>query len=234
MAAVSPLVRGPGGLDRGLHPGDTVLLSRSITPISTVGAGTWTAAAMASGYIRRTGPTAGYTDTTDTADNVLRQLRGNAPGPASIVGMSLEFTVANTVAFLNTVAAGRGVVLGTVGGVLNIPVSASKDFLLTIQNDSPEVTLPINAGTGNTTVTFSLAPGQSALPIGPAPGAINITPGMVMTASGGTALTAGTVVAGLRMGQGGIIGVIASANVPAGTTAIIFSPKMELNNVGLD
>lgn len=233
MAAVNAIVRGPGGLERSLHPGDSVLLSKTITPITTVGAGTWTAAAMASGYIRRTGPTAGYTDTVDSADNVLRFLRGNAAGPASIVGLSLEFTVANTVAFLNTVAAGRGIVLGVAGGVLNIPVSASKDFLLTIQNDSPEVTLPVVA-TGNATVTFALNPGQSAFPIGPSPGAINITPGMIMTAGNGTALAANSTVVSVRMGQGGIIGVTCSVNVAANVTSMIFSPKMELNNVGLD
>lgn len=234
MAAVNPVVRSAGGLERNLHPGDTVLLARSITAITTAGNGTWTAAAMASGYIRRTGPTAAYADTLDTADNILRLLRGNASGPASLIGLSLEFTVANTVAFVNTVTAARGIVLGTVGGALNIAASQSKDFLLTIQNDSLEVTVPIVAGTGNTTVTFALAPGQNAFPIGNAPGALNLTPGMLMTTGGGSGIVAGATIVAIRQGQGGIIGVTCSNNVPAGTTAVIFSPKMELNNIGLD
>ena len=40
------------------------------TPITTAGAGTLTAAAMVGGLIPRTGPTAGFTDTTDTAANI--------------------------------------------------------------------------------------------------------------------------------------------------------------------
>ena len=234
MAGVNQVVRGPGGLERGLHPGDSVLLSKSITTISTVGAGVWTAAAMCSGYIRRTGPTAGYTDTTDTANNVINQLKGNSVAPATMVGLSLEFTVANTVAFLNTVAAGRGVVLGSLGGVLNIPVSGSKDFLLTIQNDSPEVTVQ-GVATGNTVFTFSQPPGQSAFPMGPAPGALNITPGMIISLGSGTGgPAASSTVTGLVLGQGGIIGVRCSVNIAATVTGLIFSPKMELNNVGLD
>jgi hypothetical protein len=234
MASVIPTVRGPGGFERNLAPGDSVLIARSITDISTVGAGTWTAAAMASGYIRRTGPTAAYADTLDTGQNILNYLRGNAPNAPSLVGLSLEFTVANTVAFLNTVTASRGIILGTAGGVLNIPVSASKDFLLTIQNDSPEITVQ-GVATGNTTFTFTLPTGQSALPLGSAPGSVNITPGMLVTAGGGSgSVTAGSTVTSIKLGQGGIVGLVCSSNIGAGITALILSPRLELNNVGLD
>lgn len=234
MAAVTPLVRGPGGFERGMYPGDTALLARSITAISTVGAGIWTATAIASGYIRRTGPTAAYADTLDTANNIINSLKGNSPGVASMIGLSLEFTVANTVAFINTVTAARGIVLGTVGGALNIAASQTKDFLLTIQNDSQEVTIP-GIATGNTTFTFSLQPGQSALPIGPAPGSFNITPGMIVTAGGGTgAVGANATVVSVKLGQGGIVGIVCSVNIAATITALIFSPRLELNNVGLD
>jgi len=232
MAATLTVCRGPGGLERTVHPGDTQLFPKSIVTIPTVGAGTWTAAAMLSGYVRRTGSIAAYTDTTDTSANIMAALRGNAIAPVSMVGLSFEFTVANTVNFLLTLAVGRGVILGVQGGATTIAGLQSKDYLVTIQNDSPEVTVPIVPGSGNNVVTFALAPGQSAFPIGPAPGSLNITSGMHVTSGGGTALT--TAVLGLRYGQGGLIGVTTVNNVPVGTTAIVFSPKLEINNVGLD
>ena len=234
MASVVPTVRGPGSFERNLAPGDTVLLARSITTISTVGNGTWTAAAMASGYIRRTGPTAAYADFLDTGQNILNYLRGNAPAPHTLVGLSLEFTVANTVAFLNTVSTNRGIVLGTQGGVLNIAASQSKDFLLTIQNDTPEQTIQ-GVATGNATFTFTLPAGQSALPMGSAPGSVNITPGMLIAAGGGTgAIGAGATVTSIKLGQGGVVGLVCSNNIAATITAVIVSPRLELNNIGLD
>jgi hypothetical protein len=50
-------------------PGDSVLDQTQVFPITTVGAGTLTAAALLAGIIERTGPVAGYNDTLETADN---------------------------------------------------------------------------------------------------------------------------------------------------------------------
>lgn len=73
--------------------------------ISTVGAGTLTAASIVGGLIMRTGPTGAYTDTTDTATAILALLKDPA------VGMSWEFTHVNGVAYACTLAGGTGVTL---------------------------------------------------------------------------------------------------------------------------
>lgn len=233
MAAVIPVVRRPGGMEGSVHPGDVVLQSKTFSAITTAGAGVLTAAAIAGGLIRRTGPTAAYNDTFDSADAILKAYRGNAPFPESMVGLSGELYIANGVAFASTFVAGRGIILGTQGGsTAGVAASGTMDLMLLIRNDTPEITLPINAGSGNTVVTFTLPPGMTAFKMGPAPDAVMVTVGMSMTSGGGTALTAGTLVSGIRMGQGGIIGVTASQNIPAGTTSIIFSPTIEINNVG--
>lgn len=75
------------------------------TAISTVGAGTLTAASIVNGLIMRTGPTTAYTDTTDTATAILALLDGPA------IGDSWEFTHVNGVAFACTLAAGADVTL---------------------------------------------------------------------------------------------------------------------------
>lgn len=73
--------------------------------ITTVGAGTLTAAGIVGGLIMRTGPTGAYDDTTDTAVNIIALLDNPA------VGDSWEFTHVNGVAFIATMVAGVGVTL---------------------------------------------------------------------------------------------------------------------------
>lgn len=229
---VNPVVRRSGGMDGELRPGDSFATSKIFNTIATVGAGIWTGTAIAGGIIRRTGPTAAFIDTTDTAQNIMTALRGNSPAPISMNGLSIELYFANTVAFAHTFAAGRGVIAGTLGGSLNVAASQTKDYLITIKNDTPEITMPMTVVSGGT-VNFVLPPGMTAFKLGPAPDAIQITPGMSVTGVGST-VTAGTVVTGLRYGQGGIIGVVCSTAISGANTALIFSPTIEFNNVGLD
>jgi hypothetical protein len=231
MPAVIPSVRRPGGFEDQAYPGDSILSTKVFSQITTVGNGTLTGAAIAGGLIRRTGPTAAYTDTFDTSQNILTALRGNSPLPETMVGLSAELYIANGVAFAATIAAGRGVVLGTQGGATS-PIAASgiMEYLLTIKNDTPEITMSCNIAPTGTSVLFALPPGMTAFKMGPAPDAVLVTPGMAMT---GTGVSAGTTVTGLILGQGGITGVRTSANVNAGTNiSIIFSPVIEVNNVG--
>ncbi len=101
------------------------------TAISTVGAGTLTAAALVGGQIARTGPTGGFTDTTDTAANIVAALGGvfNA-------GETFVTRIKNATMYTETLAAGAGVTLpgtilvpqlsvgayfGTVGGTAASP-----------------------------------------------------------------------------------------------------------------
>lgn len=75
------------------------------TAITTVGAGTLTAAALVGGQITRSGSTAAYTDTTDTAVNIVAAL------PLLVVGGTFFIRIKNATAFTETIAAGTGVTL---------------------------------------------------------------------------------------------------------------------------
>jgi hypothetical protein len=103
------------------------------TPIATAGNGTLTAAAVLGGQIARTGPVAAFTDTTDTAANLVAGLGGFQAGQAFL------FMVKNGTAFVQTLAGGTGVTLpaailvppfsagwyfGTVGGTAAAPTVA--------------------------------------------------------------------------------------------------------------
>ena len=92
------------------------------TAITTVGAGTLTAAALAGDVITRSGSTAAYTDTTDTAANIV------AAVPNASIGQSWEVTIKNTVAFAQTLAGGTSV---TLSGQTVIPPNSAGRFLLT-------------------------------------------------------------------------------------------------------
>lgn len=101
------------------------------TPISTVGNGTLTAAALIGGQIGRTGPTVAYTDTTDTAAAIVAALGG------FVAGQTFIARIKNATKFVQTLAAGAGVTLvpaapvvpplscgnyfGTVGGTAASP-----------------------------------------------------------------------------------------------------------------
>lgn len=94
----------------------------SNTAISTVGAGTLTAAGLAGGVVTRSGSVAAYSDATDTAANIIAAL------PNGNVGQSWEVTIKNTVAFAQTITAGSGV---TLSGQTVIPPNSVGRFLLT-------------------------------------------------------------------------------------------------------
>jgi hypothetical protein len=104
------------------------------TAITTVGNGTLTAAALVGGQIARTGPTAAYTDTTDTAVAIAALL-----GPGFTAGEIVPLVIKNATAFPQTLAGGTGVTLpatvivppfsvgayyGTLGGTSAAPTVA--------------------------------------------------------------------------------------------------------------
>jgi hypothetical protein len=88
---------------------------------AAVGA-TLTAAQLLAGVIVRSGPTAAFTDTTDTASAIQAAL-----GYGSSYGQSLLFTIENNAAFSLTLANGTGV---TVAGVTTVGANSFGVFLL--------------------------------------------------------------------------------------------------------
>lgn len=225
------------GMQRVAYPGDLIAGGEAIAAgaISTVGAGSLTGSAIAAGLITRTGPTAGYTDTTDTAQNILTALAGNTPASDIVPGTTFRLMFFNTVAFLATLAVGRGVTLGAFGsGVTNVQASGVREYLLTVLNSSLETALNCVTTNASPVVTFVLPPGTTSLPMGavPNPAGLTITPGMIVT---GTGIPAGTTVVGVTQGQGGVIGVTLSANAtatsPAGGVSLTFSPSIRIDGL---
>lgn len=103
------------------------------TAITTVGAGTLTAAALMSGLIMRSGPVGAYNDTTDTATAIL------ALWDSPAVGSSVDFTIVNGVAFALTMVAGAGI---TLAGVTAIAASAVRKYRMHITNvGTPAITI---------------------------------------------------------------------------------------------
>ncbi len=97
---------------------------RVITALSTVGAGTITAAGIVGGISSRTGSQSGspFTDTTATADLII------AAKPNAAIGQSWEYTYQNTTNAVATITGGTGV---TVSGITAVNAGYSARYLVT-------------------------------------------------------------------------------------------------------
>lgn len=238
MSAIRLMGQRGDVMDSLVQVGDVVVSAETLTPgiITTAGAGTLTAAAIASGFIVRTGPVAGVTDTTDTSTNILAALAGNNPYAVLSPGTTFRLRYINKVAQIITFAAGVGCIAGAAGSaVLDVAASQVRDYIVTIKNATPAVTLQSNTTNASAVVTFVFPSGTSAWPLGQAanPQGITITPGMTVS---GTGITAGTTVLGVTYGQGGITGITLSANATAtsvsGGVALTFLPTIQFDGIG--
>lgn len=231
MAALRPTGLKGGIGEEMLMPGDIMLGGESMSSgaLATAGSGTWLAAAIASGIIYRTGPGGAFTDTTDTAANIIAALAGNNPYAAIIPGSTLRLTLINTVAFAHTFAAGAGVIAGV--GVLSAAASSVREYLVTILALGPVSTLPATTTNGLPTITFVQPIGQTAFPL-TGYNALNIVAGMSVSGAG---IPASTTVLGTIQGQGGLIGVTLSANATATVatpgTALTFTPSVKIDGI---
>lgn len=121
------------------------------TAITTVGAGTLTAAALLGGLITRTGPVAAFTDTTDTAAAIV-----TAIGSFN-VGATFNIIIKNATAFVQTIQAGSGVTLpatlligpfqeaeyyGVLGGTAAAPTVTFGHLLTTSISLAPSISNP--------------------------------------------------------------------------------------------
>lgn len=229
MPGFRPLGLASDVTGREIMPGDTLLGGEAKADVTTVGAGTWPAAAIVGGILRRTGPVAGYADTTDTADNIIAALAGNGPAANVVPGSSWHFTFINTVAFAMTLTLGTGVQTGF--GTINCALSLVREYLVTVINATRQSSQNCTTTNGSTTINFVLPAGMSSLPIGPAANAVNITPGQLVT---GTGIAANTKVAQLIYGVGGVTGVVldtAATATNAVGTSITFSPVVQLDGI---
>lgn len=218
---------------RMIAPGDLVLGGESLLAgaIATVGNGTWTGAAIATGIINRTGPTGGYTDTTDTAANILAAIQGNSNAPIIEPGSTFRLIVRNTVAQALTNALGTGVIAGT--GTLNIANSLVRMYLLTVLNASPVQIWNAQVTNGSAIFTLSLPPGVLAAPYPSSNsliGAFSATPGATVS---GTNVPAATTLLSVTNGPGGVIGGTLSANATGtAVVALTIGPTIQIDSIG--
>jgi hypothetical protein len=233
-------VKDGGLIDRGMAPGDVLGMGESLVngALATVGAGTWTGALIANAIINRSGPIGGYTDTTDTGNNIIASLGGAwnynplSPDPLkpwaafanldALAGSSFRLLVVNTVAFLLTWAAGAsGIETGS--GTLNIAASLWREYLVTVKNATPQQTF--NAVTTNASAVVTFA-NPSTQPVGA------ITPGMQVSGAG---ITAGTLILGVTHTIGYLSGLTLSANATltsvATGVALTFSPNVRFDGL---
>lgn len=220
MALVKPSVFN-GQLQRQAQPGDAISGTEVRSTLSTAGAGTITAAQITNGILVRTGPSAGFVDTTATAAEIISQLLANqqylgggAQTPQGIDrGLTLRLRYLNTVAYAATLAAGTGVDLMGNTGVNSLSV---KEFLLTIKNGTPQQVLA-----GNTTSASTSVGGLTAAQLQ------NLTPGMLVS---GTGIPGGASVASQNLNGNLVLSTAATATGSA--VALTFNPNVELLGLG--
>lgn len=213
-----------------LCPGDTILTPDIFSPNVNVGAVVLTAAQMVTGVLFRSGSTAAYNDTLDTAVNVLAAVSGNLPAAAVIPGLSFKLRLINSVAFIDTITLGAGMVAGS-GTIATVPASSWRDFLFTFASVQPPVSVIGNTVSGSAVVTWTFNAGQTALTLGPSPSAANIMPG---AAAVGTGIAAGTTVLGVTEIPGGTSGCTLSGTATAtgSNVAITFGPQLVVSGMG--
>ncbi len=134
-----------------------VLPYEASTAISTAGNGVLTGAGIVGKLITRTGPSAVFTDATDTAVAIVAALN------TYVAGSSFEVQIKNTTAYAQTITAGVGV---TLTGNSIIPAHSVGRYLITITSGVAVAmahvsTCPISVlpyaqfATGTTTTTFT-------------------------------------------------------------------------------
>jgi hypothetical protein len=102
----------------------SIVVQNVNSAVSTATGTTLTAAQIVGGIINRTGTSAGFTDTTDTAVNLVAAIGI----PSAQIGFSFNFTIINNTLYAQTLTGGTGV---TVSGVTVIPANTIVQYLVT-------------------------------------------------------------------------------------------------------
>ncbi len=230
MAIFLPFGNVNGVMQRTILPGDVIAGGEALNSgsLATAGSGTWTGAEIATGIIYRTGPSGAYTDTTDTASNIITAVAGNAPAPAGVAGTSFRLLFVNSVAFAHTFAAGVGVITGS--GVVNAAASTWREYLVTILNAMAPISIAGTMVSNSATVAFMLPPNTVALSIGPASTYNQLDVGAGVNAASG--LATGSTVAAVTFGVGGITGIVMSNTASVNQTIPLnFTPAVKIDGL---
>lgn len=217
------------GLTLPFGSGDTMLTPTLAAAETTNGNVTIAAAKMITGHLRRSGSAAGYTDTFDTAVNIYNALVGEGSDPEIAVGDAFLLRILNSVAFNENITLGAGMVAG-VGTLTPVTASTWREFLFTFLSVQKPVSFLCTTTNGSPTVTLSLGQGQSAIPMGPNPGSLNLQPGAFLT---GTNIAATAQILGITQAPGGMTGFTMSANATgSGTQLVTAGPYIKVDSLG--
>ena len=147
-------------------------VNTTITTLSTVGAGTITAAGVAGRIVSRTGSQSGsaFTDTTGTAAAIIAARSGAA------IGSNWEFVYQNNTNAPATITGGTGV---TVSGITVVPANTSARFLVTYTAANTVTVVGFQAGVTTTNNGTFTCNGATAVTVTNA--AVTATSSIVIT-----------------------------------------------------
>lgn len=201
---------------RGQLAGDLCAVGPVAAALTTAGAGTITAAMIAGGVIRRSGPSAGFTDTWPTSEQICATLRSTATTAEFCPGLGIVVRYINTVAQANTMAvpSNEGISLSTSvhSSVVNCAASKWRDYFLEM-GSAPIASVIVTGSTANGTKKLTLDTEAAA-------GTISV--GMSVY---GTGVGASARVTNLVYGVSGIKEVWVDTNSTADGSSIVFSIK---------
>ena len=223
MTVAKPLIM-DGMIPRLISQGDVLAGAEILQTLTNAGNTTLTASLLLSGLLSRSGVGSAYSDTFDSAANIINGLLGQAiyqatavtgisGGAAIQLGTTIRVRILNNVAFTNSINAGAGITL--VGSAI-IAASSFKDFLLTITTGTPQQTFVANQINASAIIT-GLTQFQTA----------QLSVGQLVT---GTNIPAAATIISIQPG----IGVTLSAAVTATLVgnALVFAPSVSVTNLG--
>lgn len=179
------------------------------TADATAASITMPVAAFLSGWLDRSGPGAGYGDTTPSADQLLAAL------PDLTRGDSFGMLITSSVAFANTVVAGAGI---TLAGTTAVAASSAREYLVTLLSEPKRTRVCVGSTTNASAVITNLSDADLA----------NIGVGMLATGTGiGAAPNA--VLAVNLTARTVTLAVVSTAT--ADNIAITFTPNFELRGI---
>ena len=226
MSILKPLVMdNQSSAARILQQGDVIGGAEFYNILSAVGNSSLLAPNLVAGILKRTGPTGAFTDTTDTAQNIINQILGSVyigtgstvsgqGGNAGVqVGTTWRLRYINTVAFAMTLAAGTGVTIVANG---NVNASSVKDYLITVTNGSPQQIFTANTTSGSNVLT-NLPQNQTN----------QLTIGMAVS---GTGIAANSVITAINPGAS--VTLNNNATVTGVNVSLTFSPTLTIEGIG--
>lgn len=134
----------------------TSMLPTASTALTTVGAGTITGAGIAGAFTLRSGSTAAFTDTTDTAAAII------LAQPNVHVGSSWEYIYQNNTVAPATITGGSGV---TVSGITVVPPNMTARYLVTYTAASTVTMVGISLGLAEANSGTFVATAASAVTV---------------------------------------------------------------------